>query len=68
MAGWTSRILCRNNQGKRDWLRSKAQLLFPWVAGVLQAAQRVDNATEQLEHFWDADKSLFSQVYSFVLM
>lgn len=53
-------ILCRTVKVKWTELRSKALLFVPWVAGLLQATQRVDNATEQLESFWDADKSLFS--------
>lgn len=61
-------ILCRIIKVKGTGLRSKALLFVPWVAGLPQATQRADNATEQLEHFWDADKSLFGQVFSFVLM
>lgn len=61
-------ILCRIIKVKGTGLRSKALLFVPWVSGPLQATQCVDNATEQLDHLWDADKSLFSQVYSFVLI
>lgn len=66
-ARWTSQVLLRIIKVK--WTagkRNKELLLLPWVAGLLQVTQCVDNTAEAAEAFQDPDKRLFSHVYSFI--